>query len=116
MKSLIKYLLRLIANAAVLYFATQYLPGISVENDFVVAFTVVLVLSLYNALIKPIIGILTLPLNFITFGLFAFITNILVLYAIAGLIEGFEISSFLAAALLSVVLAVGNSILNVFFK
>lgn len=116
MASLIKYIIRIAANAAVLLFATQYLPGISVGGEFSVAVVVIFILSIYNALIRPIVSLFTLPLNFITFGLFAFVTNILVLYAIAALVNGFEITNFVAAAFLSIILAVTNSILNIFFK
>lgn len=116
MKTLIKYILRLIGNAAVLYFATAYLPGISVGNEFAVALMVIFILSLYNALIRPIVKLITLPINFLTLGLYSFFSNVLVLYGIAFLINGFEITSFVSALILSIILSAANSILDIFLK
>ncbi|MBP9759205.1 phage holin family protein [Candidatus Dojkabacteria bacterium] len=115
MKTLIRYILRLLATAGVLYLSTRFLDGIIVE-DFVVAITAVFILSIYNSLLRPIVSLLTLPINFITFGLFSFVANVLVLYAISILIAGFDINGILNALILSIILAIANSILDIFLK
>lgn len=115
MKTLIKYILRLIATAAILLFSTKVLEGIVVE-DFVVALTVIFILGIYNSVIRPIVGLLTIPINFITFGLFSFVMNILVLYAIGYLVQGFEVTNFVSALILSIILAFVNSFLDILLK
>lgn len=115
MKTLIRYILRIVGTAAVLYFSTQFLDGLVVE-DFIVAVVAVFILSIYNSILRPIVRLLTLPINFITFGLFSFFANILVLYGIALLVQGFEIKDFVTALILSIILAIANSILDIFLK
>ena len=85
----------------------------SIELGFA-PFIAVLVLAIINALIRPILKLLTLPLNCLTFGLFGIIINAL-LFWLAGsgwLVEGFRVESFLAALFGSVVMGVVSGLLN----
>ena len=68
-----------------------------------------IVFGLLNVFVKPILSVLSLPLNFLTLGLFHFLVNGLVLYMASGFIDGFVISSFWAAVFSSIVLGILQS-------
>lgn len=72
------------------------IPGIAVDN-IIVAIIVAAVLGFINTVIRPVIGILTLPINIITFGLFSLVLNGLFFWFTAKIIDGFDVASFGAA-------------------
>ena len=91
---------------------TSYvLPGVHVEG-FVTALKVAIVLGIVNAIIKPILIILTLPINILTLGLFTFVINALLILLTANFVSGFSVDSFIWALLFSLVLSVINSVLQ----
>jgi putative membrane protein len=110
---MIKILLKWLAlTLAVL--ATAYLvPGISVTT-FVVALFVALVLGLVNTFIKPIISILTLPVNILTLGLFGIILNALFFWLASLIVTGFSISGFVPALIGSIVVSLIMWIIDLF--
>lgn len=81
-------------------------------SDFWSAVIVVLVLGIVNMVIKPILVILTLPLNIITLGLFTFVINALVILLVDYLVPGFAVQSFGWALLFSIVLSIVNAVLH----
>ena len=91
------------------------IPGIAVSS-FYIALIVAALLGAANIVIKPILFILTLPINIITLGLFTFVINALIFWFLASFIEGFVVAGFLAAflgsLLVSAVSYVGSKILN----
>ncbi len=105
--------LRWVGFALVIMFIAWVVPGISVAN-FLTAMLVAIVIALINVFIKPVLLLVTLPINIVTLGLFTLIINAL-LFMFAGFIApGFEVENFLSAfigALLLSILSVGlNSI------
>jgi len=92
MKTLFSWIL----NSVCLVGLTYYLPGISVAG-FGRALLVVLVLGLVNALIRPVVLLLTLPINLLTLGLFTFVINALMFWLVGWLIEGFYVAGFVPA-------------------
>ncbi len=91
---------------------TAYLvPGFSITS-WQAAVIAVVVMALVNAIIKPIITILTLPLTILTLGLFLFVVNAISISLVAYLTPGFAISSFWAALFGSIVLSLISSFLN----
>lgn len=91
---------------------TAYLvPGFSITSWQAAAIAVV-VMALVNAIIRPIITILTLPLTILTLGLFLFVVNAISISLVAYLTPGFDISSFWAALLGSIVLSLISSFFN----
>lgn len=108
-------LLRLLLNGAAVYLTDYILTGVKVA-DFVTALIVAVVLGLANFLLKPLLILLTLPINVITLGLFTFIINAIIVLVVDYLIPGFQVDNFLWALLFSVVLSVINSIFNTFTK
>ena len=74
------------------------LPGIEVAG-FWLAVLAAAILGLLNMFIKPLVILITLPINIISLGLFTFIINALLLYAVAGLLDGIAITGFWWAVL-----------------
>lgn len=92
--------------------ASQYVvPGIKVST-FVTAVVVAAILAFINMIIKPIVGILTLPINILTLGLFSLILNALFFWSIAYVVAGFSVANFQAAFLGSVIISILNWIAN----
>jgi len=89
-------LLRLFLNAVAVLVVTYLVPGVSV-SDFVTAFFAAIVLGLVNALIRPILEILSLPITILTLGLFSLILNALMFWLASALVPGFQVTGFAAA-------------------
>ena len=100
------YLLaRWLVNALALLGATYLVPGISISS-FYTALTVALILGLINAVIRPILLVLTLPINILTLGLFTFVINGLLFWFVSTFIKGFMVSGFLSAVVGALVVSV----------
>jgi putative membrane protein len=82
-------------NAAALFVLPYIFSSIQVK-DFVTALVVALVLGLVNAIIRPILVLLTLPVTILTLGFFILVINALVFWAVASLLEGtgFRVAGF----------------------
>ena len=110
MKLVIRFLL-----LAALVFALPYVvPGISVSAP-VVALIVALIFAFINTVVKPVIALLTLPINIISLGLFSFLINVLLFWGISFLVSGFTIAGFIPALIGSVILSIGNWFLDMVF-
>lgn len=75
-----QFITRLLINAAALWAAIRLVPGISFEGDWPFLFAVALVFGVLNAVIRPILFVLTLPFFIVTLGLFTFVLNALMLW------------------------------------
>ena len=86
-------------------------PGVEVAGIWP-ALWVALFLGLLNVTLKPILLILTLPINVLTFGLFTFIINTLLILLVSSIIQGFSVAGFLSALAFSVILSIISYLLN----
>ncbi|HLC99586.1 MAG TPA: phage holin family protein [Patescibacteria group bacterium] len=93
-----------IINALAVLLAAYIVPGI-VVSGFYTALIVALVLGLVNLVIRPIVLLLTLPINILTLGLFTFVINGLLFWLVSTFIKGFEVRGFFAAILGSLVVS-----------
>lgn len=100
-----------VINALALLLVAYLLKGIHV-NGFGSALIAALVLGLVNALIRPILVILTLPVTLLTLGLFIFIINALLFLFVGNLLAGFQVASFGAALLGSILYSVISWLLS----
>ena len=89
-------LLRWLLNALALLAVAYLYPGVRVES-FLAAAVAALALGLANALIRPILVVLTLPVTIITLGLFLFVINAALFWLVAQVVKGFSVDGFLAA-------------------
>jgi putative membrane protein len=97
-----KWLLGWAINAGVLLLMPYILPAVQVR-DFGAALIAALVLGLLNAIVRPILVVLTLPVTMITLGLFILGINGLMFWLVSRLLDGFQVASFgwaIVAALL----------------
>lgn len=100
--------------AALAIMVTAYLlPGVQLSG-FVPALLTALVLGLVNAFIKPILLLLTLPINILTLGLFTLVINALLIMLVSKIVSGFQVAGFWWALVFSVVLTVVNWGLSIF--
>lgn len=106
-----KLILSLIINAVAVFAAAYLLPQVSVDVPLT-ALWVALVLGVLNSTLKPALKLLTLPINFMTLGLFSVLLHLLMLYLATLIVPGFAITGFLGYILFSVVMAVVASVLN----
>ena len=83
-------------NAAALFALPYLMQSVRVEN-FTTALIAALVLGLVNVLIRPILVLLTLPVTVLTLGLFIFVINGLLLWAVANFVGGFQVAGFWSA-------------------
>ncbi len=91
-----KLLVRWLLLAAALVLVAELYSGVSVTS-FGAAMIAALVLGLFNALLRPILVLLTLPVTVLTLGLFLFVINALMFYFAASLLAGFHVAGFVAA-------------------
>ncbi len=98
-------LLRWLLNALALMLVAYLYSGVQVAGLFP-ALIAALVLGLVNALIRPILIVLTLPVTVLTLGLFIFVINALLFWFVAEIIKGFNVSGFIAALIGSLMYSV----------
>ena len=108
---IVRIILRWVGLSCAVWITSQIIPGI-VVNPYWVAFIVGAFLTLFNMFIKPIVSILTLPLNIITLGLFSFVINSVIFYYLGTFVTGFSVDKF-STAFIGALLV---SLINWFFK
>ena len=93
---MLSLLARWLLNAAALLLVAYLYPGVAVETFFA-ALIAALVLGLINAVVRPILVLLTLPVTILTLGLFLFVINALLFWLVAEIVQGFRVTGFGAA-------------------
>lgn len=109
------FLLRVLANALAIFLAAAIVPGIEIRG-VLAALGAGLVLGLVNAVVRPILVILTLPLTLVTLGLFLFVLNGLCLLLTSLLVKGFEVHGFWAAVFGALIVSVVSWLLTAFLS
>ncbi|PIT91146.1 hypothetical protein COU17_01965 [Candidatus Kaiserbacteria bacterium CG10_big_fil_rev_8_21_14_0_10_49_17] len=99
-------LLRYLGTVAAVYLTVTLVPGITVAGGWLTILLIALVWSVITIVIRPVLKILTLPITIITFGLFSFILNALLFWAVTLIVPGFMIAGFVPALLGAIVLSV----------
>jgi len=102
-----KLIIRLVINALFLLVAPLILSGIAVTGWWA-ALVTALSLGIVNAVIRPLLILLTLPINIITLGLFTLVINGLLVLFVSSFVKGFSVSGLGAAILLSLWLWLGS--------
>ena len=104
------FLLRIVITAVVAYGLSAVLRGIHIDS-FWTALVLSIVLAVLNALLKPILIILTLPITILTLGLFLFVINAIIVLLAGKFVNGFRVDGFGWALLFSLLLSILTSIL-----
>jgi len=108
------FILRLLISGIVVYVLSKVLTGVHISN-ITTAIIFALVLACLNAIVKPILVLLTLPITVITLGLFLFVINALIILLAAKLMNGIKIDGFWWALIFSIILSVFSSAINAVF-
>ena len=98
-------------SALAILAASYLLPGVHIAG-FLTALVVAVVLGIINAIIKPILVILTLPINILTLGLFTLVINAFLVLLTCAIVPGFKVDGFLWALIFSIVLSIINMFLH----
>ena len=106
-----KILLHWLVSALAILASAYIFPGVHVES-FTTALVAAVVLGIINAILKPILLLLTLPITIVTLGLFTLVINGFLILLAARIVPGFRVDGFLWALLFSVVLSIINSFVN----
>jgi putative membrane protein len=103
-------LINWVINGIAVFISGYLLSGVQIDS-FVTALIVALVLGIVNAIIKPVLVVLTFPITLITFGLFTLVINALMIILTDALVKGFQVDNFWWALLFSIVVSIVNSVL-----
>jgi putative membrane protein len=106
-----RFLLRLLLNGVAVLFAAWLIPGLRVDTP-ATAIVAGIALGLVNAIVRPLLLLLTLPLTLLTLGLFIFVVNAICLALVAWLVPGFSISGFGAALIGAIVISLVSWLLS----
>ena len=93
-----RFLLRAALAAFGLWLATRIVPGIRIDGTGTLA-AAALLLGVVNAVVRPVLVVLTLPITILTLGLFLLVVNAATFGLVAWLLDGFHVANFLAALL-----------------
>lgn len=117
---MIKFIIRWAINAAALYAAALIVPGIDFEGDWMGIVWLALIIGLLNALVRPLLKLLTLPLIILTLGLFTIVINTLVLMLTSSIGNvfglGLTVDGFWPALLGSLVISIVSMIMSAIFR
>ncbi len=108
------FLIRLIVNGVAILLISYLFPNVLRVDGFWAALISALVLGVVNAVVRPIIVFLTLPLTILTLGLFLLVINGLLLGLVALLVPGFHVNGFWGALLGSLLISIVSWILSWF--
>ena len=105
-----KFLLKMMLSAVAVLVLSKILPGVEIANYFS-AIVVAIVLAVLNAVVRPLLVVLTLPATILTLGLFLLVINAGIILIADHFISGFEVHGWLWALVFSLVLSMFQSIL-----
>ncbi len=109
------FLLRLILSGVAVLIVASILPGVNVDG-FLMAIVVAGLLAVLNAIVKPVLIILTIPITVVTLGLFLLVINTIIILIAAALIPGFTVDGFWWALFFSLLLSLVNSVFEGFTR
>jgi putative membrane protein len=104
-------LINLIINALAFYVTAYIVPGVRIANFQALA-VVAIVWGVLSIVLKPILILLTLPVNILTLGLFTFVINAFLIMLMSNFVVGFKVDGFGTALLAAIVLALLNVVLG----
>ncbi len=101
-------LLSFLGTAVAVFLTVEFVPGIAVSGGWTTILLVALAWSVITLIIRPVLRILTLPITIITFGLFSFVLNAALFWAMTLVVPGFVVAGIVPAFLGAVILSIVN--------
>lgn len=108
---MIGIILSLVGNALALLVTTYFVPGVTIEN-YTTLFLAAISIGIVNAIIKPVLRLISLPITLVTFGIFALVVNAVCFMIAAYFVPGFEIDGFVTAIIGALVMSVASTVIN----
>lgn len=108
---MVEILLSWLVSALAIIVTAYILPGVRIES-FVTALVTAVVLGIINSILKPVLLLLTLPINVLSLGLLTFVINALLVLLAAHIVPGFRVDGFWWALAFSIVLSLVNTLLG----
>lgn len=108
---MLSFILKFLLTAVLVYGLSRVLPGVTLDGVGAAAILVI-VLGILNVTIKPVLSLLSLPINILTLGLFSLVINIIIIKLADYLMSSFDVHGLLNALLFSLGLAVVNTIVD----
>lgn len=105
-------MLRLIINMVAILIIAHLLPSLIRVEGWMAALAAAFLLGVVNALLRPLLILLTFPLTILTLGLFLLVINGIMLWLVAALVPGFEVNGFLGALVGSLLISLVSWILS----
>jgi len=116
MLSLMGILIALLLNSIAIFVTAYILPGVQLKS-FMTALVIAVVLGVVNAVLRPLLLLLTLPINILTLGLLTFVIMGALVLLVSAIVPGFQVDGFWWAVAFAVVLAIINSfILSITYR
>ena len=106
-----KLIITLALNVFTLLIVSYLVPGFEFDDLWATVVTAIAI-GVVNTFIKPVLQIIFIPLTIITFGISAFLINVVLLWAVSFIVPGFHIESFLTAVIASIVLSLVTMFLH----
>lgn len=105
-------LLRFFGTVAAVLLTINLVPGVAITGGWIDIFLVALVWSVFTMIVRPVLALLTLPLTIVTLGLFSFVLNAFLFYAMHWLVPSFQVAGPIPALVGAVVLSLLNWIIQ----
>lgn len=110
------FLVRWLTTTVAVLVASTLIPGIEVSGGIVALIGASLFLGIVNALVRPVLLLLSIPLILVTMGLFLLVLNALLLWMVGSIVPGFSVSGFWSAFFGAIVISLTTWIMSVFFR
>ncbi len=101
----------LLMNSLSLFIGDKLLDGVNTDSIMTV-FMAALIFGLLNYFVKPILELLSLPINLLSFGLFSIVLNGIILLIVSHFIVGFHVEGLISGILLGLIVSISNAIMN----
>jgi putative membrane protein len=108
---MLHWILSLVISAAILLIISRVVSGFELDG-FGPALIAALIIGVVNAIVRPVLAFLTLPLIIVTLGLFLFVLNALMLKLTSAIVPGFRIRGFMPAIWGAILLAIANLVID----
>ena len=105
------FIIKLLLTGVAVVISSYLLPGVHVDG-FGSALILALVLAILNAIVRPILVFLTIPVTFLTLGLFLLVINALIIMLADYIVAGFRVDGFLWALIFSIILSIVTAIID----
>ncbi len=112
---MMNFIIKLFLSALSVVITSYILDGVSID-DYFTAIIVAAILALLNVAVKPLLILLTIPITFVTLGLFLLVINAILILMADYLVAGFNVDGFWWALLFSIIMAIVNSIFDSLVK